>query len=271
MKNLQITVIAALGERHTAFPLEYPGRAEGIEAFVHQGIDAAQEHARHRSQLFAIPPAIQPAQRAAQKGLRHGLVLRKGKNQGDVDADACGAQLLEGTHAGGRGRHLDEQVVASHRLPQSPRGGYGARHVVRQGGRDFQAGIAGLAKAGRVGRQQDVAGRLDVGNDERLVARPGIELRVAQAVQVVAVVRVAGNGFPEDGGIGGHAVDAVLGHQTLQRAFPEQRAGEIVEPVCAACGCNFGTRFATSMTRWKRSRVLSTTMSNGVVMVPSSL
>ena len=32
-----------------------------------------------------------------------------------------------------------------------------------------------------------------------------------------------------------------------------------------------GTRCTTSSTRWKRSRSLSTTMSNGVVVVPSSL
>src|SRR5206468_1700499 len=39
----------------------------------------------------------------------------------------------------------------------------------------------------------------------------------------------------------------------------------------AACEPRPGTRSITSMTRWKRSRSLSMTMSNGVVVVPSSL
>ena len=39
----------------------------------------------------------------------------------------------------------------------------------------------------------------------------------------------------------------------------------------AARGPSPGTRSMTSMTRWKRSRSLSITMSNGVVVVPSSL
>src|SRR5665647_2543556 len=44
-----------------------------------------------------------------------------------------------------------------------------------------------------------------------------------------------------------------------------------ISRLISSAPCRFGTRFATSMTRWKRSRVFSTTMSNGVVVVPSSL
>ena len=40
---------------------------------------------------------------------------------------------------------------------------------------------------------------------------------------------------------------------------------------CAARSDSPGTRSITSITRWKRSRSLSITMSNGVVVVPSSL
>ena len=39
----------------------------------------------------------------------------------------------------------------------------------------------------------------------------------------------------------------------------------------AACEPSHGTRSITSITRWNRSRSLSMTMSNGVVVVPSSL
>ena len=39
----------------------------------------------------------------------------------------------------------------------------------------------------------------------------------------------------------------------------------------AACEPSEGTRSMTSMTRWKRSRSFIITMSNGVVVVPSSL
>ena len=44
----------------------------------------------------------------------------------------------------------------------------------------------------------------------------------------------------------------------------------LAEPA-AAVAAGPGTRSMTSMTRWKRSMSLSTTMSNGVVVVPSSL
>ena len=40
---------------------------------------------------------------------------------------------------------------------------------------------------------------------------------------------------------------------------------------CAATRCNPGTRSITSIARWKRSKSFSTVMSNGVVVVPSSL
>ena len=40
---------------------------------------------------------------------------------------------------------------------------------------------------------------------------------------------------------------------------------------CRYCSRYSGTRSMTSITRWKRSRSLSMTMSNGVVVVPSSL
>ncbi len=133
-------------------------------------------------------------------------------------------------HPGGRGGYLDEQVVTPHRLPQPPCGRFGSRTVVRQSRRDFQADIASLAKAGCVSGQKGVAGRLDVGNNKRLVTRLGIKARTAQALHILTVVRAVGNGFLEDGGIGGHAVDAVLGHQTLQDAFLKQRAREIIEP-----------------------------------------
>ena len=52
------------------------------------------------------------------------------------------------------------------------------------------------------------------------------------------------------------------------------------EPACIKAVCwrstalrspSPGTRSMTSITRWKRSRSLSITMSNGVVVVPSSL
>ena len=49
------------------------------------------------------------------------------------------------------------------------------------------------------------------------------------------------------------------------------RASTIAWRSTTACPPSVGTRSMTSITRWKRSRSLSMTMSNGVVVVPSSL
>ena len=54
-------------------------------------------------------------------------------------------------------------------------------------------------------------------------------------------------------------------------ARARRRASSISCRMCAARSPSAGTRSITSMTRWKRSRSFSITMSNGVVVVPSSL
>ena len=102
--------------------------------------------------------------------------------------------------------------------------------VVRQFGRHLQADVAGLAETVGVDRLKQVAGRLDVGDDQRLVTGFGVQSSAAQAFQIAPVVGTAGDGLLEDGRIRGHAVDAVLVDQALQPPLAEQGTRQIVEP-----------------------------------------
>ena len=69
---------------------------------------------------------------------------------------------------------------------------------------------------------------------------------------------------------GGAVTDAgVLDADGLH--FAARLDASAVREHCGARARIFGTRSMTSDTRWKRSRSLSTTMSKGVVVVPSSL
>src|SRR5262249_38017510 len=72
----------------------------------------------------------------------------------------------------------------------------------------------------------------------------------------------------------GHAQLAIAGSSSpYSRVYARaaSRASAICWRSVAARLPSEGTRSMTSMTRWKRSRSLSITMSNGVVVVPSSL
>ena len=95
----------------------------------------------------------------------------------------------------------------------------------------------------RVEQRQLEAARSGVGDEDAHSARPGPVAHVGRVVAVLArVVAVA---------------QALVVHLLAQAGGASRR------------GC--GTRSITSITRWKRSRSLSMTMSNGVVVVPSSL
>ena len=66
--------------------------------------------------------------------------------------------------------------------------------------------------------------------------------------------------------------------RTSGASSPVRRVGAAAQPLvghvlaqAAARWARPGTRSITSMTRWNRSRSFSMTMSNGVVVVPSSL
>ena len=55
------------------------------------------------------------------------------------------------------------------------------------------------------------------------------------------------------------------------RAVAQALVDHLLAQVRARAARGPGTRSITSITRWKRSMSLSMTMSNGVVVVPSSL
>ena len=112
-------------------------------------------------------------------------------------------------------------------------------------------------------------------------------------VEVGAVAVEGGFGDPMPGvvddaqlDVAGAGVDDQDGHQPGQaqsriwgRSSPWERVharavarmSTISWRIVAACDPSELTRSITSMTRWKRSKSLSMTMSNGVVVVPSSL
>ena len=59
----------------------------------------------------------------------------------------------------------------------------------------------------------------------------GVEiLLLGKFVELLSVVRAAGDGFFEDGGIGGHAAKPVFGNQASELAGGEQVAANVVKP-----------------------------------------
>ena len=92
---------------------------------------------------------------------------------------------------------------------------------------DEAVGLAGSI----VDRAQHIGGTADVGEGE--VVEHGADLDRTGSEQranfVVIFVRMAHRLF-EDGGIGGHPLDAVLMHQLGEIAAAHQAAPEIVEP-----------------------------------------
>ena len=91
---------------------------------------------------------------------------------------------------GGRGRHLDHDVLARHRLPQAPRLVERALRVVGQIGRDLQADVTVAPPGLGVDRLQDVGDVLDVADGQDLVGGLGVE--VAALRQLGELVLVVG-------------------------------------------------------------------------------
>src|SRR5215211_4508082 len=108
--------------------------------------------------------------------------------------------------------------------------------------------------------------------DRRQVGRPEHGIVVAQQPQLAAA-RPRVDDERQACGVG-HVQPATSGasspsSRVYARAW--SRRSTISWRTCPAFDARPGTRSMTSITRWNRSRSLSMTMSNGVVVVPSSL
>ncbi len=100
-----------------------------------------------------------------------------------------------------------------------------------QVGRDFQAYVAVAAFCLKINGPQDIRCVLNIADGEMLEDSLGVEiLLLGKFLEFLSVVRAAGDGFFEDGGIGGHAAKAVLGNQAPEFAGGEQVAADIVKP-----------------------------------------
>ena len=111
------------------------------------------------------------------------------------------------------------------------RGLDGSFGVVGERRRYLEAHVAVLSLAPYVERVEELAGALNVGDRQSLVALLGREARVAlQPLELLAIAGTLADRLEEDRRIGRDARERVFGHEPLQDAIVDERAGQVVEP-----------------------------------------
>ena len=225
------------GVVHRGQPLQ--GRPAGtlLQEAVHQGVHPADEEAGHRghpSQGAPPSPGREPLQ-PLHVGVGHLLVAVDVEEQGDVDVDPLRHRGADRRQPGLRARDLDHHVGALDRSPQA----LGVRDrplgIVRQVRGDLQADVAVHPVQALVDGPQDVCGVADVPPGEGLEdlrrGHPG----PGRLAQQVVVVRAAGDGLLEDGGVGRHPQQPLF-DQALQLTGANQVAADAIQPDALAEG-----------------------------------
>lgn len=101
-------------------------------------------------------------------------------------------------------------------------------------GRDLEADEAILPIGRVIHRPQDVAGVLNVGDDEPLIDMVDITPLSHELLNLLVVTIAARNGFVENGGIRGDTTQSLLSDAPFQLVARDLATGEIIEPVTLA-------------------------------------
>ena len=175
--------------------------------------------------------------------LRHFLVHLLREEQRDIDVDPFADALLDGRNAFHGGRDLHHQVGAIHGFPQPARVFDGALRVFGQKRRNFQADVTVALFGAVVDRAQRVGGILNIFDGQDLVDAHGVQiLALLQFEQRVGIVGAAGDGFFENGRVGGDAAQAVFVDQAFQLAARDQAAANVIQPGGLAVLAQFTNR-----------------------------
>ncbi len=198
---------------------------------VDLGVDARHEERRDAPDAVDRLPGSEPALEAAQVRLGDLDVAFDAEQQRDVDVDAVGDQLLHGADADLRARHLDHDVGPVERAEQPAHLADEPVVVVLHAGRRLVRDEAVLALRRVVLRAEGVGRGADVVDRERKERLVRVVLAGAgELLQRFVVVRGAGDGLREDGGVGGQARDPAVVDVALQVARLDERAADEVEP-----------------------------------------
>ncbi len=201
-----------------------------IEQGVHRGVHPAHEEGGHRVDVQRLARGVAPLQ-AADVGGDHLLVGGEGKDQGHVDIDPGGDQLLDRGDALGGRRDLHHEVWPVDPVPVLLGGPDASGGVVREGRGQLQADVAVGAPGALVHRAQGVRRVLDVADGEPQEDLIGVVDPVAeQLVDLLVVVGAVSDRLLEDGRVTGQSGDVVLGDQPGQLGADDQLPADVVEP-----------------------------------------
>jgi len=221
---------SGVGDRRRATYCLGLGRADGVEAVVDLGVDAADEERRDRSQpgqVAARGPGLLDA--VEEGGLDLGVAL-PGEDQRHVDADAFGQALGDGRQTGDRRRDLDEQVGSVDEPPQLAGFGDGLLGVVGEVGVDLDGhspvdGVGGVER-----RAQHVASPAHVRGCDHAEGFLDPDAADGEVADLPVVVVTPDDRLLEDRGIRRHAHYVTALDQPGQAAGGQAGAAEVVEP-----------------------------------------
>ena len=156
------------------------------------------------------------------------LVALQGEDQGDVHGDALGQGGGDCRQAFEGGRNLDHGVRTVHLGPEFLGLLLGGLGLVSQTRIHFD-GDAAVNEIGLLGNlTEDVGGVAHVGGGE--LAHGGLNVDLAQFLQLRIVRADLVQSLLEDGRVGGHADNVLVGDEILQRAGLDAGAGQVVQP-----------------------------------------
>src|SRR5277367_1571964 len=207
-----------------------------LELAVNEGIDAADEEAGDAGDVAEVDTFFGAGFESGEVGFGDLLVGGLREEQGNVDVDAVFEQLADDRNAFGGGGNLDHDVFAANFFPKAASFVEGAGGVVSELGGDFEADVAVAALRFGIDGLENVASGLHVADGDFFVDALGVHLLGFRRREDVGIVLAGSDGLFEDGGIGGHAAQAVIVDDALKFAADEQVAADIVHPGGLAVG-----------------------------------
>ena len=150
---------------------------DGVELLVHERVDAGHEETGDARQAGDVLALREPLHEGGEVRLGDERVRRAREEQRDVDVDPLDEELPDGRRRLRGGRDLDEDVLASERVPEAPGLFQGRLRVVGHDRGDLEAHVAVAARGALVDRADVAAwlGRADRTADW-LPAPPGMPL-----------------------------------------------------------------------------------------------
>ena len=156
------------------------------------------------------------------------LVALQREDQGDVDGDALGEGGGDGRQAFQGRRDLDHRVRAVDLLPQLDGLLLGVLGVVGQTRVDLDGDTAVDEVGGLGDLAEDVGGVAHIGGGE--LAHGGLDVDLAEFLELGVVRADLAQGLLEDGRVGGHTDDVLVLDELLEGAGLDTGAGQVVQP-----------------------------------------